>query len=124
MIDKWELAAEAFANVLVRENAALAALDMARVVPLLEEKAERVAAFEALSPAGMARPVAVELLTRISTLAAENRRLLDRAITAQGRVLGVMAGVVRQRPKAPRYGARGGLRAERAPLTLTLSSQA
>ena len=123
MNDNWKFAGEELAAVLKAENAALAALDMPRAVALLDRKSAKVAIFEALRPTS-SHAEAVTLLEQLAALAQENRRLLDRAIKAQGRVIGVIAGLVRQTPIAPRYGARGKLRPERAPLTLTLSAQA
>ena len=122
MNDNWQLAGIDLASVLGEENAALAALDLPRAVALLERKVARVAKFEGLRAVGVPHAEAVELLEQLAALAAENRRLLDRAIKAQGRLIGVIAGVVRAAPMAPRYGARGRLRPERAPLSLTLSA--
>jgi len=122
MNDNWKLAGIDLASVLGEENAALAALDLPRAVALLERKVARVAKFEGLRAVGVPHAEAVELLEQLAALAVENRRLLDRAIKAQGRLIGVIAGVVRAAPMAPRYGARGRLRPERAPLSLTLSA--
>jgi len=124
MNDNWKLAGEELAAVLTAENAALAALDMPSAVALLGRKSAKVANFEAMKPAATNRDDAVSLLGHLAKLAQENRRLLDRAIKAQGRVIGVLAGLVRQTPIAPRYGARGYLRPERSPLTLMLSRSA
>ena len=123
MNDNWKSAGEELAAVLKAENAALAALDMPRAVALLDRKSAKVAIFEALRPTS-GHAEAVTLLEQLAALAQENRRLLDRAIKAQGRVIGVLAGLVRQTPIAPRYGARGYLRPERSPLTLMLSRSA
>jgi len=129
MNDNWKLAGEELAAVLTAENAALAALDLPRAVALLSRKFAKVATFEALPPPTTGHPVtgqndAVYLLEHLAKLAQENRQLLDRAIKAQGRVIGVLATLVRQTPLAPRYGARGHLRTQLGPMTFTLSRQA
>ena len=121
---RWHQTGEGLAGLLSKENAALTALDLQGAVAMLETKAILIARFEALKPDQSQHQAAVELLARLALLAAENRRLLDRAIKAQKRVIGVIAGVVRQTPLAPRYGNQGALRSTRAPLTLTLSSEA
>ncbi len=126
MNDRWLVAAENLAAILEDENQALAALDLPRAAGMLMAKTVRIDEFQAL-PADLNESdhaAAVAMLERLALLAAENRRLLDRGIKAQGQVIGVMANLVRQTPMAPRYGAKGGLRRECAPLTLTLSAQA
>ncbi len=79
-------AAERLAEALQRENAALAALELAAVGPLLEEKIAALAAFTASPP-----PQARAVVMRLRDLAAENRQLLERAILVQGRVIGTIA---------------------------------
>jgi len=124
MNDQWHSAGEELAMLLGDENAALAALDVKRAVSMLEAKAIAVMQFERLRPVQTEQAAAVEMLGRLSLLAQENRRLLDRAIKAQKRVIGVVARLVRETPVAPRYGAKGKLRNERSPLTLSLSDHA
>ena len=111
------------AAVITAENAALAALDLPRAVALLGRKSAEIANFEAQKPAGAPQET-VALLAQLAALANDNRRLLDRAIKAQGRVIGIIAGVVRQSPITPRYGAHGNLRRDRNPITLTLAVRA
>ena len=120
----WQRAGEALAHILAQENAALTALDLPAAVALLAEKTKQAAAFDSECPDAVPREQAVELLTRLTALAHENRRLLDRGIKAQVSVIGVLAGLMRHTPRMPRYGAQGTLRSARAPLTLTLSSEA
>jgi hypothetical protein len=111
-------AALRLAETLARENAALAALDFTAATQLLAEKEEAADAFVAAQEAddGMPDPAAREAATRLAALAAENRRLLERALAIQKRVLAVIARAV---PKAlgpvARYGARGGLAQAAAP---------
>jgi hypothetical protein len=128
-MSNWLEAAEALAAVLAEENAALEALDLPRAAGMLARKMECAEAFQAARDAlatqgGPAHEVAVAMMERLATLAAENRRLLDRGIKAQGQVIGLVAGAVRKSAMQPRYGARGALRTERAPLTVTLRAQA
>lgn len=126
MNDRWLMAAENLAAILEDENQALAALDLPRAAGMLMAKTICIDEFQA-QPANLCasdHATAVAMLERLAVLAAENRRLLDRGIKAQGQVIGVMANLVRQTPMAPRYGAKGALRRECSPLTLTFSAQA
>ena len=88
MNDQWHSAGEELAMLLGDENAALAALDVKRAVSMLEAKAIAVMQFERLRPVQTEQAATVEMLGRLSLLAQENRRLLDRAIKAQKRVIG------------------------------------
>ncbi|MBN8874389.1 MAG: hypothetical protein J0H67_16255 [Rhodospirillales bacterium] len=121
-------AAARLAAVLARENAALAALDLAAVAALLPEKQAAAAAFaeargaaEAQPPLPALRPVADQLLQ----LGAENRRLLERAMAVQTRVMGLVARAlpVSTAPgyAAPGVGAPG---AARRPIAFALSARA
>jgi len=96
-------------TVLAAENKALAALDTDAAAALLPAKAAAAAAFAALRP-----PPAD--LADLARLAAENRRLLERAIAAQQAVIGLIARAARAGPApAPRYGAAGRLLPPGAP---------
>jgi hypothetical protein len=123
----------ALADTLQRENAALTALDMGRAVLLLDEKRAAAEAFTAAlgqaaaSPSGLGanRALAERLATRLQSQAEENRRLLERAMVVQGRVIGALARVVpRALAGAPRYGASGALAAPRRPPAVALSARA
>ena len=83
-----EAAVRALADVLERENAALAAMDLPMAASLL---AAKNAALTALSAAhgGPVPPVA--LARRQDALAQNNRRLLERAMAAQEGVIGIVA---------------------------------
>jgi hypothetical protein len=112
-------AAERLADVLGRENTALAALDLRGAVTLLAEKRAAAAALlDALAGGAVARPWQARLL---SDLAGENRRRLEHAIAVQGRVIGLIARALRNAtPPAPRYGATGAMTAGRTgPVTLS-----
>lgn len=128
-------AAVALAATLAQENTALAALDLGAAAALLREKnvamvafaaAQRGAAAQPAGPlSGADREVAEQLGRQLADLAAENRRLLERAIYVQRRVVGVMASAV---PKAVvgavRYGATGTMTATRRPPPVVVSSRA
>ena len=98
-------AAGVLAETLAAENQALAALDYRRAVTLLDAKRS---AAEAFATAAQAQRMTADVVTRLRDLAAENKRLLERAVMVQGRVIGA---VVRAIPKVtggvPRYGAGG-----------------
>jgi hypothetical protein len=117
------------ADVLRRENSALAALDLARAASMLAEK--RMAA-DALSVAqsmsgslggASDRPKLLDAASELKELATENRVLLERAMAVQSRVIGVM---VRAAPPAPtpRYEPTGVLRRTGRPIAFTLSARA
>lgn len=113
-------AAVALADTLSRENRALAALDLAKAMTLLEEKNRAAASFaaatarvtaEGLSPPERQR-VAEQVGAHLRALAADNKRLLERAMMVQKRVIGTIAQAA---PAAvarttARYGARGEMR--------------
>jgi len=121
-------AATRLADVLARENAALAALDLAAAAAMLAEKqhagTEFALAWQRASPleaVGDGQTV-VALARRLKEASVENRRLLERGIAVQGRVL---AAVARAVPRAlavhgpARYGAGGTAPPPRGvPLTL------
>ena len=106
------------ADTLAAENRALAGLDFARAVALLGAKLRAADEFVAArAQAGAApdemrnwRSSVEEVATRLRDLAAENKRLLERAVVVQGRVIGAIVHAI---PKAvggvPRYGAGGAL---------------
>ena len=94
-------AGDVLAAILERENQALRALDLAGAGSLLADKMRAIDAF--LTVQKQTQPIAIgsterqqaeALSARLERLTAENRRLLDRAITVQGRVLGVIARAV------------------------------
>ena len=118
MSDTLLAATLAMADMLAAENAALATLDLPAAATLLNAKRQATAAFshahaEAAGPRGSAMMAAA---ARLRAAAEENRRLLERAIDVQGRVIGLFARAI---PRAAaqgqaRYGADGGLRPARA----------
>ena len=113
------------AGTLEAENVALRALNLPAAAALLPEKQAATDAFEAARKA--APPVRSETLrgaaSNLVAQADENRRLLERAILVQTRVLGIIAGAARASNPAPRYG-RSGAYAARAPTGWALSARA
>jgi hypothetical protein len=76
----------------------------------------------AIEPAlrGMAEAVGA----RLAGLAAENRRLLERALTVQRRVIGALAQAVpRALEAAPRYDAGGGIAGRARPPPVVLAAR-
>jgi hypothetical protein len=93
-----QTAAAALADVLARENAALAALDLQGAAALLDAKRQAADAFTAAQGAGGAAardaPALRALADRLRTLTEESRRLLENGLQVQGRVLGCVARAV------------------------------
>ena len=129
MIQPLIAAAATLAELLDRENAALRALDFTGAVALFPAKQRAADTFAvaqtqlgALPPA--LRPEFERTARRLKDLAAENRRLLERAITVQGRVIGIIVKALpRALDKAPGYGAQGANnRARLPPVALSASA--
>ncbi|HVB69266.1 MAG TPA: hypothetical protein VNE67_15575 [Acetobacteraceae bacterium] len=83
------------AAALERENAALAALDLAAIGPLL---AEKEAALASLSAAPPPPPALIEAAHAVAALARRNRALLEHAMGVQGRVIALVARAARPAP--------------------------
>src|SRR5437762_2438561 len=90
-------AAGRLADTLADENAALTSLDLPRAAAMLADKqcavADFLAARNTLIPAGQDASFKA-MARRLQSLSDENRSLLERAITVQGRVIGVIARAV------------------------------
>ncbi len=114
-------AGERLAEVLARENAALAELDLRRAAGMLAEKQQAAAAFVAAQPGGGAPPA--ELALRLRDLTQENRLKLEHAVAVQRRIIAIIARAVHAAAPAPRYGATGAMAAGR-PTAFTLSARA
>jgi len=121
-------AAHRLAEALRAENEALARLDLAGAARLSATKRQASDAFAAAFAAarkldtraeGAERLKAADLSARLSDLSAENRRLLERAIDLQSRVIETIAGAARG-PGPGTYVSGGDRRgAERRPLALS-----
>ncbi|MBE9606185.1 hypothetical protein IAI18_15075 [Acetobacteraceae bacterium H6797] len=121
------------AEALRAENEALSALDMARAAAVTPGKIQASDAFAAAFAAskrqgvkaeGPEKEIADQLAQRLAKLGEENRRLLERAISLQSRVIETIAGAALPASTPATYGAAG-LRA-RAPhaTALALSARA
>lgn len=123
MSDDMTIAAELLADTLEAENAALAALDFPAAALLLEDKRRATRSLLAAQPGDAAhRRDAERALQRLCHLAEQNRTLLERAITAQGRVIDIVAQAAAQAVAAPRYGAHGAIAAA-APQAMALRTR-
>ena len=113
------------ATALATENAALRAMNLPAAAAMLVEKQQATAAFEsARKAAPVTRCVALQdAAAWLMEQAAENRRLLERAIQVQTRVLGVIARAARTSNPAARYG-RSGAYAARQSTGWALSARA
>ena len=107
MTSSFNSTIQVLAKLLVEENTALANMDFARAGALL---APKHAAADALAAAWRASPASdmpeVELL-QLGKLADENRRLLNRAMRVQRRVLDLVARAARSAQPTARYSADG-----------------
>jgi hypothetical protein len=125
------LAGHRLAEALRAENEALARLDLNQAAALSTGKRQASDAFAAAFDAaqrtgskaeGTERATAEEISGRLRELSAENRRLLERAIDLQSRVIETIAGAAKG-PGPGTYGERGDRRAARTN-PLSLSSRA
>src|SRR5712675_1248676 len=99
-------AANRLAEALDRENVALMAMDLTRAAALLPEKAAAIADLASCDRDGAAWPDVdlVPVARQLDRLALENRRLLERAITAQERVIGIVVRAAASVAAEPFYG--------------------
>ena len=117
------------ADTLVAENAALSALDLVAAGQLLARKQAATAAFTAAQRQAAALRATLDVkalraaATRLQGVTEENRRLLERAIGLQNRVLGIMAKAARAADPTPRY-ARSGVYAKRPSASWALRASA
>ncbi len=132
MMDAVIAAGQRLAEALEAENQALAALDLSRAAGLASVKIRASDAFaQAFAAAnktgaradGPVREVASALQSRLSTLSAENRRLLEHAIALQSRVIETIAGAALPHAHVPGYGAHGRARAPRQTPALAISAR-
>jgi len=109
------------AETLELENRALAALDLPRAAGMLGDKQRAIANLAAVQTLPASRDVAERMARRLQALAAENKRLLERAIAAQGRVIEVIARAAASSLAPPGYGTA---RPAGRPTALALSARA
>lgn len=109
--------AERLASLLQDENAALRAMDIPAIADLLPAKR---AAIEGLSGTS----IGAETAERLRVLASDNRRLLERAMAIQGRVVTLLAEAMKPAAAAPRYARDGGIASVRGPSPMAFSARA
>jgi hypothetical protein len=94
-------------DLLVAENRALSAFDLATAAMIAPEKRRAVEAFGAAEATvrkaggraeGREREALAELSTRLADLAAANRRMLERALAAQDAVVRTLAAAAAPKP--------------------------
>jgi hypothetical protein len=107
------------AKVLSAENAALNAMDFAGAGALLAPKHAAADALAAALRAASSQEASPGQLMELGKLADENRRLLNRAMRVQRRVLDLVARAARVGQTASRYGASGKLAQAHSPRSLT-----
>jgi hypothetical protein len=120
MSDDAMMAGDRMAEALAEENAALSALDLPRAGAMVARKQRALADLAAAQATRAPRDAAERMARRLQGLAIENKRLLERAIVAQGRVIGVIA----QAASAAEPAGYGPARAAARPRALTLSARA
>jgi hypothetical protein len=121
-------AAALMAATLKAENAALAALDIGAAVRVYPRKRDAMAALTrahaTANPTAEQREQAQVLTRALFDLTSENRRLLERALTVQGRIMRTLA---RAAPRAfaptSRYRADGRIAGPNRPLAFALSAR-
>ena len=120
MSDDMLTAGERLADTLTAENTALAALDLPRAGAMLARKQRALADLAAAQTVSASHDAAERMARRLQGLAIENKRLLERALAAQGRVIGVIA----QAASAAEPAGYGPARPAARPRALTLSARA
>jgi len=132
MIDTLILAGHRLAEALRAENEALAALDLPRAARLAGPKITASDAFAAAyaaqakhgsAPEGPVRQAATLLAGRLDELGRENRRLLERAVALQSRVIETIAGAALPKAQVQGYAPVGRAAAARPP-ALAISARA
>jgi hypothetical protein len=115
MTPPLDLAVENLSRVLADENTALNNMDFAGAGALLAPKhaaADALAAAMRASTSSTAEPA---MMRELGELADENRRLLNRAMRVQRRVLDLVARAARASQPSTRYGASGKYTANAGP---------
>ena len=99
-------AAQRLADILEQENDALRAMDLRRATGLLPEKTAAVADLAEAGEAANApaSPHLISIARRLDDLASQNRHLLERAIEAQQRVIGIVVRAASSSIAEPSYG--------------------
>ena len=115
MMDALLIAGKRLADALRAENEALAKLDLSLAAKLAESKIAATDAFAQAyaaqakhggRPEGTIRQQAASLTQQLEALGSENRKLLERAISLQSRVIETIATAALPRIANPGYGQR------------------
>jgi flagellar biosynthesis/type III secretory pathway chaperone len=126
-------AGQRLSEALRAENEALAQLDLTRAAALASAKQQATDAFAAAQetlmrlgtrPVGAERERAEALALSLRELGTENRRLLERAITLQARVIETIAGAAAPVSGPGTYGTSGTRSTARVTTPLSLSARA
>ncbi len=126
-------AAQALAELLAAENAALNAHDHLRATAMLERKQRLVGSFEAAQAAaptltGQDRDHAREVGCTLQALAVRNVALLEQAMEIQSRVISIVAAAARQQVRASAvpagYGRKGAVPAASRPAAYAMVARA
>lgn len=133
MIQALLHAGQRLAEALREENEALARLDLSRASSLATSKVQASDAFAAAYGAatktgstaqGELRSAAEQLAERLRHLSEENRRLLERAISLQSRVIETIAGAALPATRPATYGGMGQRAMPRQTPSLALAARA
>jgi ABC-type transporter Mla subunit MlaD len=133
MIQALLNAGQHLAEALHAENEALARLDLSRAATLATTKLQAsdafAAAYGAATKTGSAaqgdlRDAAERLARRLRDLSEENRRLLERAIALQSRVIETIAGAAIPASRPTTYGGMGHRAIPRQAPSLALAARA
>ena len=126
-------AGQRLADALREENEALARLDLSRAATLAGAKVQATDAFSAAYGAatrtgatseGELRAATEKLALRLRDLSDENRRLLERAIDLQSRVIETIAGAAIPASRPTTYGGMGQRAMARQTPALALAARA
>jgi hypothetical protein len=107
MTQSLEHAVQAMSKLLAEENLALTNMDFARAGALLAPKHAAADALAAAWRAAASTEAPPADLVKLGELAEENRRLLNRAMRVQRRVLDLVARAARSAQPPSRYGSGG-----------------
>jgi hypothetical protein len=106
--DALTQAATRLVDILQAENAELQAMDFKAAGRLLMAKQAATAELTAAQAATLHAPAGMrQLAQRLNELADENRKLLERAIAVQRRVLGTVVRAAQTAASEPQYGPAG-----------------
>ncbi len=120
-------AAQAFADIIGQENEALRRLDFVAATELLPAKEAALARLTQGGPVESVTdraPHIVALGERLTSLANENRALLERAITVQTRIVGIILRAGADAAPPGNYSATGRAAAQRRSCAMALSARA